>query len=119
MQYCAKHWRDGNSCRIESKTSININIACQTCQYSIWWIIVNSVVKKKNPRFWVYWKIHVYISYKPAKNIYNANGYHTNHLWFIKYNIAKLYNLNEENTQRKLKNNKMQIENYDYRLLET
>lgn len=27
--------RDGNSCRIESKTSININIACQTCQYSI------------------------------------------------------------------------------------
>lgn len=27
--------RDGKSCRIESRTSININIACQTCQYLI------------------------------------------------------------------------------------
>lgn len=35
------------------------------------------------------------------------------------YNIAKLYNLNEKITQRKLKNNKMQIENYNHRLLET
>lgn len=24
--------------------------------------------------------MYIYISYKPAKNIYNANGYHTNHL---------------------------------------
>lgn len=27
--------RDGKSCRIESRTSININLACQTCQYLI------------------------------------------------------------------------------------
>lgn len=38
--------RDGKGCRIESRTRININIACQTCQYLIWWIIVNSVVQR-------------------------------------------------------------------------
>lgn len=27
--------RDGKSCRIKSRTSINITIACQTCQYLI------------------------------------------------------------------------------------